>query len=354
MKILVMNDTLKLKKGGVESFSGKWESYSSELGVEVIVIEGTDPRLMTELMKSDGFMTRFSTGLNSRRDCNRLLNLAETVHGLPVYPNYSTRWFYEDKVVQAQLFDSSGIVSPKTTVVYSLEDALAFLHKSTFPIVLKLATGASSSNVTLLRSKEEGIKRAHELFGSGLFTLAHPQVGPFSPLRRAYHSTRYFLTHRLPPLPHDKSLEQGYMLFQEFIADNDGDIRVNVIGDRVWGYRRLNLPGDFRASGSGVRDYDHTKIPESALKTAVMLADKLNSQSLVLDFLEQDGQSVLVEISYTTSPEPVANCPGHWKVSRRGDDFAFNWIDKPLRIEKAILEDFVAKIRGVPQGSLAQ
>lgn len=135
------------------------------------------------------------------------------------------------------------------------------------------------------------------------------------------------------------------MLLQEFIPGNDGDIRINVIGDRVWGYRRKNAPNDFRASGSGIRDYDHTTIPKSILDMAVTIARKLRTQSLVLDFLERDNQPVLVEISYTTSPSPVADCPGHWVVSTSDDKHEFEWLDKPLRIEKAILEDFVEHIR---------
>lgn len=345
MKILARNDILKSRKRGVESFSQQWVMFAKEMEIDFVALDCNDPAMEREMAECDGFMARFSTGIVARADSNRLLSLAEAFHRIPVYPDFNTRWFYEDKIVQARLFDTLGIPKPRTVVLQSLEEAREYLGRATYPLVLKLATGASSNNVALIDNQEEGLRRARELFDSGLFTLARPQVRKLPPIQRASHALDYFMNQALPPLPKNRSLEQGYMLLQEFIPGNDGDIRINVIGDRVWGYRRKNAPNDFRASGSGIRDYDHTTIPKSILDMAVTIARKLRTQSLVLDFLERDNQPVLVEISYTTSPSPVADCPGHWVVSTSDDKHEFEWLDKPLRIEKAILEDFVEHIR---------
>ena len=40
-------------------------------------------------------------------------------------------------------------------------------------------------------------------------------------------------------------VQQGYVYFQDFMADNREDIRVTVIGNRAFGFHRRNRPGDF-------------------------------------------------------------------------------------------------------------
>ena len=51
--------------------------------------------------------------------------------------------------------------------------------------------------------------------------------------------------------------QRSYILWQEFIPDNQRDFRVTIIGRRyAFVFWRNNRPGDFRASGSGLIDYD--------------------------------------------------------------------------------------------------
>lgn len=50
--------------------------------------------------------------------------------------------------------------------------------------------------------------------------------------------------------------EKKYILFQEYLPDNEFDTRVTVIGNRAFAFRRFNRKKDFKASGSGEIDYD--------------------------------------------------------------------------------------------------
>ena len=56
--------------------------------------------------------------------------------------------------------------------------------------------------------------------------------------------------------------DRGYAYFQDFIPDNDSDIRVIIIGDKAFGIKRMTRNNDFRASGSGLISYEIEDIPK--------------------------------------------------------------------------------------------
>lgn len=91
---------------------------------------------------------------------------------------------------------------------------------------------------------------------------------------------------------------KGYVLFQEFLSDNAFDIRITIIGNRAFTFRRFNRPNDFRANGSGRIDWDPAYITTDALLLAYEAARILETQSLAVDILRQEGEPVIAEISY--------------------------------------------------------
>ena len=50
--------------------------------------------------------------------------------------------------------------------------------------------------------------------------------------------------------------EIGYVYFQDFIPQNNFDIRVCVVGDKAFAIKRMVRENDFRASGSGFIYYE--------------------------------------------------------------------------------------------------
>ena len=79
--------------------------------------------------------------------------------------------------------------------------------------------------------------------------------------------------------------EKGYVYFQDFVPGNEYDTRLVVIGDRCFGVRRYCRKGDFRASGSGIKVYDPELIDKKCIQIAFEVANKLNTQSVALDFI---------------------------------------------------------------------
>lgn len=126
-----------------------------------------------------------------------------------------------------------------------------------------------------------------------------------------------------------------------------------VIGHRAFAFRRINRPGDFRASGSGLVDWDPLKIDLSAITLAFKVAKALGSQAITLDIIWREDVPVVVEISYYFEAWGVYECPGHW-VSKAGT-FAeeIEWVDGRTRAEDAIFDDLLMALEQRQQNGAA-
>ena len=132
--------------------------------------------------------------------------------------------------------------------------------------------------------------------------------------------------------------ERGYIYFQDFIADNQFDTRVTIIGNRAFAYTRNVRPGDFRASGSGDIVYDVHRIHPQCVPIAFEVTQKVRSQSMAFDFvLAANQQPMLVEVSYCYIPELVYQCIGHW-------DDQLKWHQGHMWPQDAILIDLLEDV----------
>lgn len=79
-------------------------------------------------------------------------------------------------------------------------------------------------------------------------------------------------------------------LSQDFIPNNDHDIRVIVIGDKAFAIKRMVRKNDFRASGSGNILYDKLQFNVESFRLAFEINNKLHSQCTAMDFIYQNNQ----------------------------------------------------------------
>jgi hypothetical protein len=264
---------------------------------------------------------------------------------MPVFPNLRTAYHYDDKVAQYYLLQAMGIPVPRTWVFWRREEAIEFCRRTTYPIVLKLSGGAGSRNVRLLRDRNEALYWVENLFFSGVFNLDQPAHSPYALLARLKPSLRLLVRgwHPAPGAWFD--LHKNYVLFQEFLPDNNYDTRITVIGRRAFGFRRLNREGDFRASGSGRIDWAPASVDVRFVWLAARVARALGSQSVAIDGLYSGGQPVVGEISYTYASEAVRACPGHWQTPEGPTQQDLVWSAGQTHPQDAILDDFVASVR---------
>ena len=156
------------------------------------------------------------------------------------WPEPLAMWLYDDKIRQVNWLKHQSISVPKQMVVNRPEDV------SMLPCVQKLANGSASRNV----------KRVHLIDD-----VEYPSV------------------------------------HQEFCDGNDSDYRITIIGDYAMGSRRMNRPGDFRASGSNnciILD----KLPEEPVKLSAQLCRENAFTTMAFDWIKKNNEWVMIEMSY--------------------------------------------------------
>jgi len=131
--------------------------------------------------------------------------------------------------------------------------------------------------------------------------------------------------------------EKGYVLFQDFIPDNDHDIRLVVIGSRAFGAKRMVRPGDFRASGSHVVVFGREHISDAAVALAFKLSNQLQTQIAVFDFVTRGDEVVVLEVSFGTSIDYYFEIPGYW-------DEKLNWIEEKIDPGGWMVEELIKNI----------
>jgi hypothetical protein len=261
--------------------------------------------------------------------------------GLLVFPTVESSWHYDDKIAQKYLLEAIGAPLIPTWLFLDPQQAQNWIARATWPKVFKLRCGAGSNNVSLVNSRHQAQALCAKAFGPGFATQpgylhdlkrrslnAKNWTARLQKLRRA---PRSFLEvwQRRRTLPRQRS----YVYFQEFLPGNDFDTRITVIGNRAFGFRRLNRAGDFRASGSGRLLLSPDAVDPRAVQIAFAVAQRLASRSMAFDFLQDpEGKPRITEISYCYVATAVHECPGHW-------DPQLNWHPGQVWPQDAILDD---------------
>ncbi len=307
--------------------------------VDVLVLDFKTPDAIDLIKSCDGAMWHWFHNPDDKQSAYAILNSIEFVLQRPVWPNYYTRWHFDDKISQAYFFKSLGIPHAKTWVFWNKEQADSFLEEVTYPIVLKLKSGAGSANVILIKGVKDGKSYVNAFFNRGIFPYTFNEhkiegITLKSRLKTAIKSLLGISTSS-PSTYWDP--QKNYVLFQEFLQGNEYDTRITVIGKRLFGFRRFNRENDFRASGSGKIDYNPDFIENQMLLLARNLSIRQKFQCMSYDFLIRDGVPVLIEMSYGFSGQALYQCPGHW-------DFNMNWHQGKMWPEEAQVLDFLASI----------
>jgi glutathione synthase/RimK-type ligase-like ATP-grasp enzyme len=221
------------------------------------------------------------------------------------FPDLATSWHYDDKIKEYYLLKQLDLPVIPSYIFWEKSAAMDWVEKADFPVVFKLKTGSGSKNVLLVENPSFARKLTRKMFGKGIkpdrirFGRSTRMVD-FS-VKEYIHQVgikiyRTFKGKDLYPL---WEKQKNYILFQKYLPDNHYDIRINVVGNRAFGGIRYNRVNDFRASGSGLPDNDHTKIDTRCVEIAFLAADKLNFQSMAFDFLfDERNEPMISEISY--------------------------------------------------------
>lgn len=183
------------------------------------------------------------------------------------FPSYHNTLLYEDKKLEAYLARIHDLPFVKTYVSHDLQDALHLAETLTYPVVSKIVPSSSSVGVQLIHNPRQARRIIRQAFSEN---------------GRASHVVY--------------ARQKNYVYFQDFVPGDGYDIRVTVVGRRVFGFFRKVLPGDFRASG--MHQEEMRALPLEAMQLARAVNRAIPSPMLVVDLVHGlDGKYYINEYS---------------------------------------------------------
>jgi hypothetical protein len=327
------------------SWSAKWIAYCREHNIPYKKINCYDSDIVDQIRDCAGLMWMFDhANPEDMLMARNVFNVAELM-GLKVYPNFHTNWHFDDKLSQKYLFEALKLPTVPTWAFFNRSKALDFARTCELPIVAKLRRGAASYNVRMLKTRSQIRRYVKRMFSKGFSPAPAPLADVKTKFKVAARKGGLNgIIQRLKKAPRFFSVvmkgrkffgnEKGYVYFQKFIPGNTCDLRISVVGNRAWGFHRIARENDFRASGSGVIDYDISKIPLEVVRQSFDAAEKLKMQSVCFDWIhDARGNYSFVEVSYGFVDIAVYNCSGFW-------DREMNWHEKNMYPSIATIEDF--------------
>lgn len=274
-----------------------WTKYQRFLEKNEIPFHYYDPHTSnwaSDAAEFDVIIWRVESPPTRIEEARRKIYLLERHANKICYPRYFTAQLYEDKILQWELLRRLGYPAISTFYSASYEETAKYFASAPYPLVSKIVTGSGSTGVTKISDRRAGLAMAKRVFSlQGLPT--------FWPYLR----------------------QHGYVLLQPLEPNAGYDLRVLVIGSKVFGYYRDAPEGDFRASGHSATRKEC--LPADAMDVARHIAHDLDQEMLAVDFLRRtDGSLGIIEMSAfvrvdTPRQLEVDGIPGAYQLDERGD-----------------------------------
>lgn len=233
------------------TFGARWIAYCEAHNIEYTVVNAYENNIISKLADCDIFMWHHSHINYKDALFAKQLLFSLQQSGIKVFPNFNTGWHFDDKVGEKYLLEAINAPMIPKFVFYTKEEALQWAKHTDYPKVFKLRGGAGSTNVKLVKSKQEAYKYIKKAFGHG---FPHNAVDNLKERWSKYllHMTDLQdvlegLVRIVFPTQFSKmhAREKGYVLFQEFIPNNKFDIRIVVVGDKAFALKRICRKNDF-------------------------------------------------------------------------------------------------------------
>lgn len=325
------------------SFSDKWIEYCQKNSIEYKLVNCYSSSIVSDLDDCKVLMWHWHHFEKEAILMARQLIVSLELKGIKVFPNIKTCWHFDDKLGQKYLLESIDAPMVKSHLFYSKEEAFKWIENTSFPKVFKLRGGASAINVKLIKNKKQakryvkkafsigiGVSRVADLKNKMLFFKREKNLLNLLKIGKGLWRV-FFLSEEIKDIR-----EKNYLYAQDFIANQDNDIRVAVIGNRAFAKKRMVREGDFRASGSHNRSYKVEDIPIECIDIAFNIIKKLDAQSIAFDFIFDGEKYLIIELSYGFSNDDTNAYPGYW-------DEELNFISKKVEPEYFMMEDILKK-----------
>ena len=265
-------------------------------GVPVFYQSAQDPDLLYK-----GYLEDILFGLE--------LSGARLLPGLPFFRAHHNKVMMEILRDLSPIEELRSLHSRTFGTFEEFADAAAAL---TYPSVLKISDGDSARGVELVQNQAEALARAKTLMKS------------YSPRDLWDNSRRRFSGSAIKPHSHHRRK----LIAQRFIAGLDHDYKVVWMGERLFLETRSTRENDFRASGSGLRDFPHDA-PPAILDLVDRLGHAAGSPYASVDLMLEGDKIHVGEMQFLRfGTTPVVRAPHAWQRSSDGWQRIagpFNW-----------------------------
>lgn len=155
--------------------------------------------------------------------------------------------------------DVKHIISPKSAMTLSPEQAINVSKKTGFPIIIKLLRGFGGKGVMKIDSQ-----------------------GELKPVLDALH------------------IYEDILSSQEFIPNDCTDTRALVVGDKIYGIKRKGKGDEWRANVSQGGSAEIIELDPNTNAAAKEIAETMNMDICAIDFIEDtDKNPIFIEANFT-------------------------------------------------------
>ena len=308
----------KDRYGRFDPFCEIYEKILAYNNIDSVRVDINDAGFWDTVKTCDAFIYRWIQWDDHHMISQNIIPIIEDTLHVKCLPDSKTSFLYDNKIREFYFLQLYGYPIIKSWVFYDKRKAKQWLKsEAQFPLVFKLKGGASSKNVMLAETQDEAVKLVQTMFGAGVVDF-----GFWGTTRSKDFNLKKFIRHwggnllrrlRSEDAEPYWQINKNYVLFQQFMPGNEFDTRVLVIGQRAFAFRRRVRKNDFRASGSGLIEFDHSEIDLRCVKLALKISKEMGFASMAYDLIyDTEGNPVVCEISYTVVDTIVYNSEGYW------------------------------------------
>lgn len=229
--------------------------------------------------------------------------------------------------------------SIKSFSFYGVDDLEKKLKKEQrYPVILKTSAGAGSSGVAIAHNQQEALKIAKKMerivfvdYNSSIIAQIRHAVGKF---------IRKVTKQQVVEIPKI----QTKMICQTYVPNLTCDYKVLVFGDKYYLLRRQVKKGDFRASGSGLREFPNELGTEEihVLNFAKGAYEQLKSPLLSIDIAYDGEKCHMIEFQCLNFGPYTLQCS---KWYYRCVDTRWEQIKKASILEEEMARAYVDYVR---------
>lgn len=325
----VLIDDGKLKLGivkdedntsfGLNTYWPKFERFAKNNNIDYSFVNMHGDNWIKDSANFDLIVWRPLSNPSSLYEVITKIVFIETILKTRCYPSSEELWLYEDKIRQYYHLSTSGLPVIPTFISFDEQECMDKLDSFEYPMVSKSYIGSASLSVSKIKNKAKARRHILRAFSKGLNT----------------------------GFPYLK--QKGYVFFQKYIDDASYDLRIILVGEKIFGYFRMKPKDDFRASGAGLIVKD--ELPLEAVLLAMRVKEKMPSTMLAVDVLksDRDNKYYIIETSISidiSTPEQLVykNIPGYYQLKDGALEFhpGKYWLQEFL-LEELIKETAIRK-----------